>query len=96
MLSDVVVTGFQTISKERATGAFDIIKQGTLDKPSATIADRLVGRVAGVQASTTADGDISFTIRGRGHAAIQRRTAGCSRRLPYLYRIFFYQSQRCR
>ena len=66
MLGDVVVTGFQTISKERATGAFDIIKQATLDKPSATIADRLVGRVAGVQASTTADGDISFTIRGHG------------------------------
>lgn len=66
MLGDVVVTGFQTISKERATGAFDIIKQATLDKPSTTIADRLVGRVAGVQASTTADGDISFTIRGRG------------------------------
>lgn len=66
MLNDVVVTGFQTISKERATGAFDIIKQATLDKPSATIADRLVGRVAGVQASTTADGDISFTIRGQG------------------------------
>lgn len=66
MLSDVVVTGFQTISKERATGAFDIIKQKMLDKPSITIADRLVGRVAGVQAVTTADGDISFTIRGRG------------------------------
>lgn len=66
MLGDVVVTGFQTISKERATGAFDIIKQATLDKPSTTIADRLVGRIAGVQASTTADGDISFTIRGQG------------------------------
>ena len=66
MLNDVVVTGFQTISKERATGAFDIVKQATLDKPSTTIADRLVGRVAGVQASTTADGDISFTIRGHG------------------------------
>lgn len=66
MLNDVVVTGFQTISKERATGAFDIIKQATLDKPSTTIADRLVGRVAGVQATTTADGDISFTIRGQG------------------------------
>lgn len=66
ILNDIVVTGFQTISKERATGAFDIIKQATLDKPSITIADRLVGRIAGVQAVTTADGDISFIIRGRG------------------------------
>ena len=66
MLNDVVVTGFQTISKERATGAFDIVKQETLDKPSVTIADRLVGQVAGVQASTTADGNLSFTIRGQG------------------------------
>lgn len=66
MLSDVVVTGFQTISKERATGAFDIIKEKTLEKPSITIADRLVGKVAGIQATTTPDGDISFTIRGSG------------------------------
>lgn len=66
MLGDVVVTGYQTISKERATGAFDIIKEKTLEKPSVTIADRLVGKVAGVQASTTADGDITFMIRGNG------------------------------
>ena len=31
-----------------------------------TIADRLVGKVAGVQATTTADGEISFKIRGNG------------------------------
>ena len=66
MLGDVVVTGFQTISKERATGAFDIIKEKALENPSVTIADRLVGKIAGVQAKTTADGDISFTIRGNG------------------------------
>lgn len=66
MLGDVVVTGYQTISKERATGAFDIVKEKALEKPSVTIADRLVGRVAGVQAETTADGDITFTIRGNG------------------------------
>lgn len=66
MLNDVVVTGFQTISKERATGAFDILKQEALEKPSVTVADRLVGKVAGVQAATTSDGDISFIIRGRG------------------------------
>ena len=66
MLGDVVVTGYQTISKERATGAFDIIKEKALEKPSVTIADRLVGRVAGVQAKTTADGNITFTIRGNG------------------------------
>lgn len=66
MLGDVVVTGYQTISKERATGAFDIIKEKALEKPSVTIADRLVGKVAGVQAATTADGDITFMIRGNG------------------------------
>lgn len=66
MLGDVVVTGYQTISKERATGAFDIIKEKALEKPSVTIADRLVGKVAGVQAETNADGEISFTIRGNG------------------------------
>lgn len=64
MLTDVVVTGYQTISKERATGAFDILKESSLENPSVTIADRMVGRIAGVQAKTTADGEVSFTIRG--------------------------------
>lgn len=42
-LDDVVVTGYQTISKERATGSFDIIDKAQLEKPSGSIASRLIG-----------------------------------------------------
>ena len=66
VMEDVVVTGYQTISKERATGAFDIIGQKFIDKPSSSIAQRLVGVVPGVAATQNADGDISFVIRGQG------------------------------
>ena len=63
VMEDVVVTGYQTISKERATGAFDIIGQIFIDKPSSSIAHRLGGVVPGVAATQNADGDISFVIR---------------------------------
>lgn len=66
LLEDVVVTGYQTISKERATGAFDIVGQKLIDKPSSSIAQRLVGVVPGVATTQNADGDISFVIRGQG------------------------------
>lgn len=66
LLDDVVVTGYQTISKERATGAFDIVGQKLIDKPSTSIAQRLVGVVPGVDASQDADGNVSFVIRGQG------------------------------
>ena len=37
-LEDVVVTGYQTISKERATGSFDIVNKAQIEKPSSNIA----------------------------------------------------------
>lgn len=37
-LEDVVVTGYQTISKERATGSFDIVSKAQIEKPSSNIA----------------------------------------------------------
>ncbi len=64
-LSDVVVTGYQTISKERATGSYNIVKAEQLNKPSTNIAQRLVGTTAGLQSSTDAEGNISFEIRGQ-------------------------------
>lgn len=66
MLNDVLVTGYQTISRERATGSYDILNQKVLDKPSVSIAERLVGAVAGLATDIDADGNISLTVRGRG------------------------------
>ncbi len=63
-LDEVVVTGYQTISKERATGAFDIVDKKQLSKPTANIASRLIGTAAGLQATTDINGDPTFEIRG--------------------------------
>lgn len=64
MLDDVVVTGYQTISRERATGAFGKVDAEHLAQPTANIGERLVGSVAGLSATTDVNGDISFQIRG--------------------------------
>ena len=37
LLDDVVVTGYQTLSKERATGSFDIIDKAQIQKPAGKI-----------------------------------------------------------
>ncbi|MNJ87440.1 TonB-dependent Receptor Plug Domain protein [compost metagenome] len=61
----VVNTGYQTLSKERATGSFNTISKEQLDKPSTNIAQRLIGTTAGMQAILDADGNPRFEIRGQ-------------------------------
>jgi TonB-linked SusC/RagA family outer membrane protein len=59
-LEEIVVTGYQTISKERTTGSFSVISaQKMEDKLDHDILDKLEGSVAGL---TTFNG--STTIRG--------------------------------
>lgn len=66
-LSDVTVvsTGFQTISKERATGSFGTVSKEQLEKPSLSIAQRIIGTTPGVQARLDIDGKPRFEIRGQ-------------------------------
>lgn len=64
-MDEVVVTGYQTISRERATGSFGVVSKRQLDKPAADISSRLIGSTAGVQANLTEDGKATFEIRGR-------------------------------
>lgn len=61
---EVIATGYQTISKERATGSYGIIGKDQLEKPTSNIATRLIGTTAGVQASLDVDGNPTFQIRG--------------------------------
>lgn len=66
LLSEVVVTGYQTISKERATGSFAVVDPKTIDKKlNVNIIDRLEGQVAGL---TRNKGGLSIrgiaTLRG--------------------------------
>ena len=48
-LDDVVVTGYQTISKERATGAFETIGAKQLNKPSTSLEQSIIGNISGIQ-----------------------------------------------
>lgn len=67
-LGDVVVTGYQTISRERATGSFAIIKSDDLQqKPTANISSVLNGLVPGLAVQNSGvDGQTRFIIRGQG------------------------------
>ena len=69
ILQDVVVTGYQTISRERATGSYTITTVEVLDKrPATNISRALTGLVPGMaNVSTSVDGESNrFLIRGRG------------------------------
>ena len=62
----VISTGFQTISKERATGSYGVISKEQLEKPTTNIAQRLIGQVSGLQAkSMDVNGNPVFEIRGQ-------------------------------
>lgn len=63
MLEEVVCTGIQTISRERATGSFDLLNADQLNKTlTSDVISRLDGKIAGVQI----DQNNKMTIRGRG------------------------------
>lgn len=64
-LEEVVVTGYQTISRERATGSFDKIDNKVLEaRPTSDLTSALQGVVAGMQATENLDGTVEFQIRG--------------------------------
>lgn len=66
-LEDVIVTGYQTISRERATGSFVKISSEVLKtKPVTNIASALNGLAPGMSVTTNADGQSRFLIRGQG------------------------------
>lgn len=64
MFDEVVVTGYQTLSKERATGSFDIIDSKQLEKATPNIATRLLGASAGLAGTQDINGTPTFEIRG--------------------------------
>ena len=64
-LDEVVVTGYQTLSKERATGSFDKVDSKILEaRPTSDLTSALQGVVAGMQATENLDGTVDFQIRG--------------------------------
>lgn len=63
-LDGVVVTGYQNISKERATGSFDIVSKAQLEKPASDISSRLIGASPGLAYTQDVYGNPTFQIRG--------------------------------
>ncbi len=62
----VVNTGYQSLPKERSTGAFDVIDKKVLETPRISLASKLVGAAAGLQPSFDSNGKASFLLRGKG------------------------------
>jgi TonB-linked SusC/RagA family outer membrane protein len=65
-LKEVTVnTGYQSLLKERAPGAYSQVSQATLaDRPVSNLSTALQGMVAGMQGKENADGSVSFLVRG--------------------------------
>lgn len=67
-LEDAVVTGYATISKERATGAFGVLPAKEVEsKLGSSLANRLEGKVSGL----VMDKDGVLSIRGRATLAAE-------------------------
>lgn len=67
--SEIIVstasTGYQQISRERSTAAYDVVGREILDKrPVSNISTALQGMVSGLQAKENLDGSMEFLIRG--------------------------------
>jgi TonB-linked SusC/RagA family outer membrane protein len=60
----VVNTGYQTISAERVTGAFENIKKDQIEAPTTSIASRLIGTTAGMQVNIDAYNRATIEMRG--------------------------------
>lgn len=60
-------TGYQTITRDRATGAYDVIGKEVLSRrPVSNLSTALQGVVAGLQARENIDGTSTFLLRGVG------------------------------
>lgn len=65
-LEELVVTGYQTLSRERATGLFETVGEKYLNKPSTSVEQSIIGNVSGIQIINKGyrDRDESIIIRG--------------------------------
>ncbi|MDE7476141.1 MAG: TonB-dependent receptor plug domain-containing protein, partial [Duncaniella sp.] len=69
MMDEIVVTGYQNIKRESATGAYQILKAEDLDRRSVTnLSDKLEGSMPGLVKNTKSDSkdEDAFTVRGVG------------------------------
>jgi len=64
-LENVVVTGYQTLSRERSSGSFSVVKNSALESKTASmnVVDRLEGLIPGLSVNMSAGGE-KFLMRG--------------------------------
>ena len=64
-MEEVIVTGYQTISRERSTGAFDLVSHDAISRAHASdLSTALLGSAAGLQGVENEDGSIDYVVRG--------------------------------
>lgn len=61
----IASTGYQTISRERSTGSYNVISKEQLEKPTTNIAQRLIGTTSGLLSRLDENGNPLFQIRGQ-------------------------------
>lgn len=65
MLDGALVTGYTTLSRERATGSFNRVGSEVIAQRRASdLSSALLGTVAGMQGKENTDGTINYIIRG--------------------------------
>ncbi|MCL2098481.1 MAG: SusC/RagA family TonB-linked outer membrane protein [Bacteroidales bacterium] len=69
-LGDVMVTGYQTLSRERTPGAFSFIPREQLDRPTLNIGASIMGLVPGVVATNVNEDGTPTNIQIRGLSTI--------------------------
>lgn len=80
-MAEVVVTGYQTIAKERATGSFQIVNSDDLDNvASLDITQKLVGVASGVKV----DKDGQIVIRGQATLSAETQPLIVVNGLPWM------------
>jgi TonB-linked SusC/RagA family outer membrane protein len=64
-MEEVVVTGYATLSKERAAGSFGRVGDGLIgSRHAVNLSTALQGTVAGLKSTEHSDGSVSYSIRG--------------------------------
>ena len=69
MMSEVVVTGYQNIKRENATGSYQVLTAADLDKRTVSdLSDNLEGKIPGMMKKTKSSSkdEDAFIIRGQG------------------------------
>lgn len=64
-IDNVLVTGYQSLPAERATGAFGSVATELLSRPTTNVGSSLIGTVTGMQVTADTKGKLKLQVRGQ-------------------------------